>query len=159
MTPRASRADVAQANPPAAGHVLLFREGRWRAEGAVWDANGTEARVEGETTVRHEPGRWIYEGVLRARSTEYRNLYEIAPFSPGARSTHWSAKNAALGTLRGRFVLAGNAILSMYGSTSGRYRGFECLERRDAGRYSARGAMMDEDKVISSWAVELSLVP
>jgi hypothetical protein len=33
-------------------------------------------------------------------------------FSAGAASTHWSSANPVLGALRGRFVIAGDAILS-----------------------------------------------
>ena len=99
--------------------------------------------------------------MLRLRGDPTRvtyNRYEIEPFSPGARSTHWSSLNPAIGALRGRFVLAGDAILSFYSSPTGRYRGFECLKKEDEKHYSARGALLDEDKLISSWAIELSLV-
>lgn len=90
------------------------------------------------------------------RPALHHNRYEIAPFSPGARSTHWSSNNPALGALRGRFVLAGDAILSFYWSPTGRYRGFECIQRRDETRYSVRGTLLEEDKVLSSWGLELS---
>ena len=53
---------------------------------------------------------------------------------------------------------AGDAILSFYQSPTGRYRGFECLQQRDEKRYTVRGTMLDEDKVISSWAFDLSAV-
>jgi hypothetical protein len=58
--------------------------------------------------------------------------------------------------LRGRFVLAGDAILSSYLSPTSRYRGFECIQRRDARHYSVRGAMLEEDKLLSTWALELT---
>jgi hypothetical protein len=97
--------------------------------------------------------------VLRLRGDPARvqhNRYEIVPFTPGSRSTHWNSVNPAIGALRGRFVLAGDAILSMYQSPTGRYRGFECLQQRDDKRYWVRGTMLDEDKVISTWAFELT---
>ena len=109
--------------------------------------------------MRHEAGRWLFEAVQRLRGDPARvqhNRYDIAPFSPGARSTHWSAINPALGTLSGRFVIAGDAILSFYASPTGRYRGFECLQQRDAARYSVRGGLLDEDKLVSTWALELT---
>lgn len=90
------------------------------------------------------------------RPALHHNRYDIAPFSPGARSTHWNSENPALGPLRGRFVLAGDAILSFYASPTGRYRGFECIQRRDDARYSVRGTLLEEDKVLSSWALELT---
>ena len=97
--------------------------------------------------------------MLRLRGDPARithNRYEIEPFSAGARSTHWTSANPAIGALRGRFVLSSDAILSLYSSPTGRYRGFECIQQRDSRRYTARGTLLDEDKVISTWAIELS---
>lgn len=115
--------------------------------------------MSGETTIRHEDKRWLFEGVLRVKGDRpalHHNRYEIEPFSPGARSTHWSSNNPAIGALRGRFVLAGDAILSFYSSPTGKYRGYECIQQRGNGTYSVRGVMMDEDKPLSTWALELS---
>lgn len=136
-----------------------MREGTWRAEGEYRDASGRAAPVSGETSIRHEEKRWLFEGVLRVKGDRpalHHNRYEIEPFSPGARSTHWSSTNPAIGALRGRFVLSGDAILSFYSSPTGKYRGFECIQQRDAGHYSARGTLLEEDKVISTWALELT---
>jgi hypothetical protein len=97
--------------------------------------------------------------VLRVKGERpalHHNRYEIEPFSPGARSTHWSSSNPAIGALRGRFVLAGDTILSFYASPTGRYRGFESIKQMDEGHYAARGALLEEDKVISTWALELT---
>lgn len=99
--------------------------------------------------------------MLRLRGDPARvqhNRYEIEPFSPLARSTHWTSTNPAIGALRGRFVLSGDAILSFYSSPTGRYRGFECLKRENEKLYSVRGTLLDEDKVISTWALELTMV-
>jgi hypothetical protein len=109
--------------------------------------------------VRHEPNRWLFEAVQHLRGDPARvqhNRYEIVPFSPGARSTHWTALNPAIGALRGRFVIVGDSILSFYASATGRYRGFESLLRRDRARYSVRGSLLEEDKLVSSWSLELT---
>jgi hypothetical protein len=138
-----------------------LREGSWRAEGEYCDAGGRKFAVAGETTVRHEPGRWIFEAVQRLRGDPTRvhhNRYDIEPWSEGARSTHWTSSNPTVGALRGRFVLSGDAILSSYSSPTGRYRGFESIQQQDPSRYSVRGALLEEDKVISTWALELTLV-
>lgn len=90
------------------------------------------------------------------RPAVHSNRYEIEPLSPGAQSTHWVSESAALGPLRGRFVIAGDAILSFYSTNNGRYRGFECIQQRDRRRYSVRGSLLHEDKVISTWALELT---
>jgi hypothetical protein len=116
--------------------------------------------VSGENSVKHADGQWLFEAVLRLRGEPtrvYQNRYDIEPFSPGARSTHWSSTHPSLGPLRGRFVLAGDAILSFYASSTGRHRGFECLQQRDARRYAVRGTLLEEDKILSTWALDLTL--
>ena len=141
-------------------HSFLFREGTWRAAGEYRDGAGTVTAVNGETRIRHEPGRWLSEGVMRVKSNppkEQQSRYEILPFSPGSNATHWSAENAAIGSLNGRFVIAGDTILSFYASGTGRYRGFECMQQKDAKHYTVRGAMLEQDKVISTWVLELKL--
>jgi hypothetical protein len=140
-------------------HTFLFEEANWRAEGEYRDAGGTKFAVSGENSVRHEASRWLFEAVQRLRGDPTRvqhNRYEIAPFSPGARSTHWSSNNAAIGALLGRFVVTGDAILSFYPSPTGRYRGFECIQQREPARYTVRGSLLEEDKVLSTWALELT---
>ena len=115
--------------------------------------------MAGDTTIRHEEKRWLFEGVLRVKGERpalHHNRYEIEPFAQGSRSTHWTSVNPAVGPLHGRFVLAGDAILSFYSSPTGRYRGFECLQQRDPGRYLAHGSFLDEDKVLSTWAMQLT---
>ena len=143
-----------------AGHTFLFREGTWRAAGEYRDGAGTVTAVDGETRIRHQPGKWLSEGVMRVKSSppkEQSSRYEILPFSPGSNATHWSAENPAIGSLNGRFVIAGDTILSFYSSATGRYRGFECMQQKDAKHYTVRGAMLDQDKVISTWVLELKL--
>lgn len=115
--------------------------------------------MDGETSIQHLEARWLFEGVLRVRGERpalHHNRYEIVPFSPGARSTHWTSNNPAVGALRGRFVIVGDAILSVYASPTGRFRGYESILQLDAARYAARGALLEEDKLLSTWAVELS---
>jgi hypothetical protein len=110
--------------------------------------------------VRHAAGNWLSEGVLRVKSVppkEHHNRYEIVPFSPGSNATHWSAENAALGALNGRFVIAGDAILSFYASGTGRNRGFASMQQKEVRHILVRGARLDHDKVISTWALDLQL--
>ena len=142
-------------------HTFLFEQATWRVEGEHRDAAGAASSVSGENSIRHEQGRWHFEAVLRLRGDPLRvshNRYQIEPFLPGAASTHWSANNPVLGALRGRFVIAGDAILSTYASPTARYRGFECILQRDARRYTVRGAMLEEDKLVSTWALDLTRI-
>ncbi len=140
-------------------HSFLLREGLWRAEGEFIDGAGTSSAVEGEAHIRHYPEKWIYEGVLRTRGAkpaEHRTRYEIQPFPPGNFATGWTSSSASIGTLHGRFLIVGDAILSVFESATGRYRGQDTLLRRDERRYSARGALFDGPKLLSAWAIELT---
>ena len=137
-----------------------MKEGLWRSEGEFRDALGKATKVAGEAHIRHYPDRWVYEGTLRAQTTppsEHRTVYEIQPMAPGNFSTPWTSKSASFGTLNGRFLVVGDAILSTYESATGRYRGQDTLLWRDDRRYSARGALFDGGKLLSAWAFELQL--
>lgn len=143
-------------------HQYLSREGVWWAVGEFADAAGATSAVRGETLVRHLPGVWICESVLaaspagaRGRLAEHRNRCEIIPFTSGSRSTHWTSRNSSVGRLNGRFVIVGDSILSMCSSPTGRYRGVECVQRVDTMRYSARGTLLEEDRVLSTWSLEI----
>ena len=145
----------------AVEHSFLVKEGLWRAEGEFLDGAGKATAVAGEAHIRHYPDKWVYEGTLRTLTTqpvEQRTVYEIQPLAPGNYATPWTSKSASFGTLHGRFILLGDAILSAYESATGRYRGQDTLLRRDEKRYSARGAMLDGPKILSAWRIELVLV-
>jgi len=142
-------------------HTFLLKEGLWRSEGEFLDGAGKRTAVAGEAHIRHHPDKWVYEGVLRAATvppTEHRTVYEIQPMAPGNFATPWASKSAAFGTLHGRFIVVGDAILSSYQSATGRYRGQDTIFRRDERHYSARGTMLDGPKILSAWSFELRLV-
>jgi hypothetical protein len=139
-------------------HTFLVAEGLWRTEGEFLDGAGSRMAVQGEAHIRHYPDKWVYEGVLRTAATppgEHRTVYDIQPLAPGSYATSWTSKSAAFGTLHGRFLLVGDAILSAYASATGRYRGQDSLLRRDECHYSARGALLDGGRILSAWSIEL----
>lgn len=143
-----------------AGHAFLLKEGLWRSEGEFFDGTGNRIGVSGEAHIRHYPDKWVYEGVLRTATTppaEHRTVYDIQPLAPGNFATPWTSKSASLGTLHGRFILLGDAILSAYESATGRYRGQDTILRRNDKHYSARGALLDGGKLLSAWSIELRL--
>jgi hypothetical protein len=141
-------------------HTFLLKEGLWRSTGEFLDGAGKLTKVEGEAHIRHHPDKWVYEGVLRMATSppvEQRTIYEIQPMAPGNFATLWTSKSAAFGTLHGRLIVVGDAILSAYESATGRYRGQDTILMRDERRYSARGALFDGGKLLSAWTFELEL--
>lgn len=145
-----------------AGHVhtFLFEEGLWAARGEYIDETGNRAALEGETQVTHRLGAWINEGRMRiereGRTAIIENRYRIAPFAGGADFTNWETDHPALGTLRGHFIIVGNAILSSCTSADLRYTGTEFLLQEAPERYVNRGALFSGGGRISSWSVILS---
>ena len=142
-------------------HTFLLKEGLWRCEGEFLDGAGKRIAVAGEAQIRHHPDKWIYEGVLRtatAPPVEHRTVYEIQPMAPGNFATPWTSKSASFGTLHGRFMVVGDAILSAYESATGRYRGQDTVLCRDEKHYSARGTLQDGGRILSAWSFELRLV-
>jgi len=142
----------------AAGHSFLLKEGVWRCAGEFLDDTGKRTAVVGEAHIRHYPDKWVYEGALRTVANppvEHRTVYEIQPLAAGSFATPWTSRSANFGTLHGRFIVLGDAILSAFESATGRYRGQDTLLRRDDRHYSARGAMFDGGKILSVWHFEL----
>jgi hypothetical protein len=139
-------------------HTFLLKEGLWRCAGEFLDDAGKRTAVVGEAHIRHYPDKWVYEGALRTATVppvEHRTVYEIQPLAPGNFATLWTSRSANFGTLHGRFIVLGDAILSAYESATGRYRGQDTILRRDDRHYSARGAMHDGGKILSAWSFEL----
>ena len=141
-------------------HTFLFEEGLWAARGEYVDGAMNRAALEGETRVTHRPGVWLNEGRMRidldGRQVVIENRYRIAPFCEGGDFTSWESDNPALGTLRGRFVVVGDAILSSCTSADGHYTGTEFLLRETPERYVNRGALFSPEGRISSWSVILT---
>ena len=141
-------------------HTFLFEEGLWAARGEYVDEAMNRAALEGETRVTHRPGQWLNEGRMRielgGREVVIENRYRIAPFAGGADFTSWETEHPALGTLRGHFIIVGNAILSSCTSADLRYTGTEFLLQEAPERYVNRGALFSAGGRISSWSVILS---
>jgi hypothetical protein len=141
-------------------HTFLLKPGLWRCEGEFLDGAGKRTAVAGEAQIRHYPDKWVYEATLRTATVppvEQRTVYDIQPLAPGNFATPWTSASASFGTLHGRFIVAGDAILSAYASATGRYRGQDTVFRRDERHYGASGAMLDGAKILSAWSFELRL--
>ena len=141
-------------------HTFLFQEGIWAAEGEYIDEAINRGSLEGETRVTHRPDVWLNEGRMTLRmggkTVEIENLYRIVPFAEGSDFTSWESVNPALGTLRGNYIIIGEAILSSCTSTDVRYTGTEFLLQESADRYINRGTLFSSSGKISSWSLILS---
>jgi len=139
-------------------HTFLLREGFWVAEGDYYDENGNGYSVVGQLETTHQEEVWVHEGIMKVLFDEpvaIANRYEIDPFGIGKTSTHWKSSNRFLGNLKGHFVIVGGSILSLFRSENGRYSGTEWLQMVDEGTYRNRGVLLDGDRMLSSWGMEL----
>jgi hypothetical protein len=139
-------------------HTFLLREGLWVAEGEYYDENGNGYSTVGQSETTHQEEVWVNDGIIKVFFDEpvaFANRYEIEPFGTGKTSTHWKSSNRLLGNLKGYFVIVGDSILSLFRSEDGRYSGTEWLQMVDEGTYQSRRVLLDGDRTLSSWAMEL----
>ncbi len=139
-------------------HTFLLKEGFWVAEGDYFDENGNVYSAVGQSETTHQEKVWVNEGIMKVFFDEpvaIANRYEIEPFGTGKTSTRWKSSNRIFGNLKGHFVILGDSILSLFRSEDGRYSGTEWLQMVGEGIYRSRRVLLDGDRTLSSWAMEL----
>jgi hypothetical protein len=138
-------------------HTYLFEEARWRVRGQFFGEDGSTIDITGESRVTHEPLVWRIDGLTRLAlpSLEFREPYEVDPPATPGSPIWWRSPNSRLGLLLGCFVVVDDTILSRFESASGNHRGVESLRRLERGLYEARGALLEGERRVSSWSVEL----
>lgn len=142
------------------GHVYIFREGIWLAEGRYWDEYGRSVLLEGQTRVSHDPDAWWIESFLNLMTrppSRVENTYRVTPFAPDSPVSSWAARNPSLGRLNGMLSVVEEGILSSFTSSDGRFSGCEAYMRLDSKSYRNEGSLFEEGRRLSSWAVVLEL--
>ena len=144
-------------------HTFLFEEGVWYVSGFYSDYRGRIVSIKGETRITHSTqnvafftneDRLILE-LESDRAVEVKNKYLIKPFEQNRDYTSWTMDNIHMGRLFGKFVIAGDSIISTFVSGDAAYRGTEILIMVDENSYLNRGCLFRKDSKISSWWVEL----
>jgi hypothetical protein len=139
-------------------HTFLFEPARWQADGIFIDPAGQTLPMAGHTVILHGEGIWSLTGKIHLTgeaTVEIVNDYRIIPFPPGELQTTWTSHNQAFGTLKGRFVVIGNTILSSFDSDDRQFHGTEWLRRLDADNYENRGVLFAGERLLSAWAADL----
>ncbi len=139
-------------------HTFLFEPGVWSSRGTFWRADGEPLEAQGRTEIAHHPECWLLAGTLRVLGSppvEFVNAYSISPPGRDGTTMRWTAENATLGKLSGTFSVVGSSILCVYTCTASGYHGAEHLGQLDAHRYKASGALLLNDRRLSSWQLEL----
>ncbi|MHB9156342.1 MAG: hypothetical protein ACYC5N_11770, partial [Endomicrobiales bacterium] len=89
---------------------------------------------------------------------EIVNSYRIVPFTPNRDSTRWASHGPLLGGLSGKFVLAGDTVLSVYSSENGGYTGTESMIMAGSNEYRSRGCLLKEGRKVSSWWMDVKRI-
>ncbi len=139
-------------------HTFLLSEGFWIAEGEYYDENGNAYSAVGQSETTHQHDIWVDERIIKVFFDEpvaIASRFEIEPFGKGRNTTGWKSGNRILGNLSGRFVIVADSILSLFRSQDGRYSGSEWLQIVGERTYRSRRVLLDGDRVLSSWVMEL----
>ena len=142
-------------------HTFLFEPGVWSSRGTFWRADGEPLEAQGRTEIAHHPECWLLAGTLKVLGSppvEFVNAYSISPPGRDGTTMRWTAENATLGKLSGTFSVVGSSILCVYTCSASGYHGAEHLGQVDANRYNASGALLLNDRRLSSWQLELTRV-
>jgi hypothetical protein len=139
-------------------HTFLFEPGVWNSSGTLWRADGEPLEAIGRTEIAHRPECWLLSGTLKVLGsppTEFVHAYLIEPPAADTHSMKWTFENATFGTLRGRFAVIGQSIVSVYGCEASGYHGAEHLGQIDADSYRSAGMLLLRDQIIYSWQMML----
>jgi hypothetical protein len=139
-------------------HTFLFEPGVWSSRGTFWRADGEPLEAQGRTEIAHHPECWLLAGTLKVLGSppvEFVNAYSISPPGRDGTTMRWTAENATLGKLSGTFSVVGSSILCIYTCGASGYHGAEHLGQVDANRYKACGALLLNERRLSSWQLEL----
>ena len=140
-------------------HTFILQEGKWHATGHYFDDQGKAIPIEGSARITHLKQFWLNESRMKLlvedKPIGIVNDYEITPFEAGSDATVWKSSNPSLGHLYGKFVIAGDSILSICASKDGTYTATEYFVKVTDDHYRNRGAFFRGDQKVSSWDVEL----
>jgi hypothetical protein len=139
-------------------HTFLFEPGVWNSSGTLWRADGEPLEAVGRTEIAHRPECWLLSGTLKVLGsppTEFVHAYLIEPPAADTHTMKWTFENATFGTLRGRFAVIGQSIVSVYGCESSGYHGAEHLGQIDADSYRSAGMLLLREQIIYSWQMML----
>ena len=143
-------------------HTFLFEPAVWTTSGTLWRADGEALEAIGRTEIAHRPQCWLLSGTLKVLGSppaEFVHAYWIEPPGPGGAGLKWTFESATFGTLRGRFAVIGESILSVYGCETSGYHGAEHLGQIDANNYRSAGMLLLKDQIIYSWQLMLQRAP
>jgi hypothetical protein len=139
-------------------HTYLFQPAVWTGNGTFWREDGQPFPAESRTEVTHRTECWLLSGTLKVLGSppvEFVSAYWIELPGRNAATLKWNSESATLGRLHGTFSVIGSSILSVYRCEPSGYHGAEHFRRLDDDSYESTGALLLEDRRLSSWQLLL----
>jgi hypothetical protein len=139
-------------------HTFVLREGFWVMEGEYYDEHGNKYSSVGQSETTHQRNVWIHEQIIKVFFDEpvaIARLLEIEPLATGMTSTGWKSCNRILGNLKGRLIIVADSMLFLFRSEDAQYCGSEWLQMIGEGTYRSRRVVLNGDRVLASWVMDL----
>lgn len=139
-------------------HCYLFEPAVWVGSGTFWRGDGEALQAVAVIEVTHRPEVWLLSGSLRVLCSppvEFMNAYRIEPATRESGTMRWTSEDPTLGKLRGTYSVVGDCMLSVYRCGVRGYHGAEALARMDENTYRATGALLLDERRLSSWQLLL----
>jgi len=141
-------------------HTFLFKPGLWTGRGILMDPGGAEQPVECRVDIRHGSGGWLVETETAKQGGGTLSISVIKARPPGetARSMTWESEDPEMGSLKGKFMVAGDSIVSSCETEAAggdNYSGLEFFIRAGDDLYMNRGARFKSGKMTACWIHEL----
>lgn len=140
-------------------HTFLFEPAIWIATGTFWRADGEPLEAVGRTEIAHREQCWLLSATLKvlgAPPVEFVHAYLIEPPGPDGGLMKWTFESETFGKLAGSYVVVDRAIVSLFDCESSGFHGTEHLGQLDADHYASVGVLLQNDKLIYSWAMRLA---
>jgi hypothetical protein len=140
-------------------HTFLFEPAVWIASGTFWRGDGEPLEALGRTEIAHREQCWLLSGTLKvlgAPPVEFVHAYLIEPPAAGGSTMKWTFETETFGKLAGLYAVIGSSIVSMFGCDTSGYRGTEQLRQIDAGHYATVGLLLQNEKIVYSWQMQLT---
>ena len=140
-------------------HTFLFEPAVWIAAGTFWRGDGEALEAVGRTEIAHRDQCWLLSGklkVLGAPPVEFVHAYLIEPPTSAGSAMKWTFETETFGKLSGTYAVVDRSILSVYGCETSGFHGSEHLGQIDADHYATVGVLLQQDKIVYSWAMRLT---
>ena len=140
-------------------HTYLFEPGLWDVRGVYRDGNNIPHNQEGQLLVSHTPELWTVDSQLRISGEDQRDFitrYELSPFPADRQHQEWKSLSSGPEPIYGLFVICEETLMIPWQSQTGQYWGQEALIMKSPVSYLSRGFAFLKDKLVSSWAADLS---